>query len=243
MKNKIIGIALVAALSLWSHRASADYEAIAVANGGVVKGTVLLSGAKPRIKRYMVSKNPEICGPEPRDMPLVHANGDALLDAVVYLEDIARGKPLPAAAKKVTINQKGCGFEPYLSVMVNGGELEAINSDSILHNIHVYSLTGGVRHTVMNVSQPERGNIVAKRITLAQGRALKVECDAHDFMHAWVFVARNPYYAVVDGEGRFEIGDVPPGDYLVRVWHGVLGIRAKPVTVPPGETVSLKLSY
>ncbi|NIR59986.1 MAG: hypothetical protein GWO02_10890, partial [Gammaproteobacteria bacterium] len=187
---------------------------------------------------------PEVCGPEWRDLSLVRANGDALIDAVVYLEDIERGKPFSAAAKKVTINQKACTFEPYLSVMANSGELEAVNSDPVLHNIHVYELTtGGVRRTVMNVSQPERGDIVAKRITLAQGRALKVECDAHDFMHAWVFVARNPYYAVVDREGRFQIDDVPPGDYIVRVWHGSLGIRGVRVTVPAGDSVSLHLSF
>jgi hypothetical protein len=95
----------------------------------------------------------------------------------------------------------------------------------------------------MNVSQPERGNIVSKRIVMEQGHALKIECDAHAFMHAWVFVARNPYYAEVDEQGRFEIDEVPPGDYMVRAWHGVLGIRAQRITVPANGTVSLQLSF
>jgi hypothetical protein len=243
MKDTFKGAILALGLWLVSLDAYADYEATAVANAGVIEGKVLLGNAAPRIQRYLISKNLEACGPEERDVPLVRANGDALIDVVVYLDEIERGKPFRAAAKKVTINQKGCAFEPYLSVMANGGELEAVNSDSVLHNIHVYDLTGGVRHTVMNVSQPERGDIVAKRIDLPQAHVLKVECDAHDFMHAWVFIARNPYYAIVDREGHFRISDVPPGDYVVRAWHGTLGIRAVRVTVPAAGTVSLPIPF
>ncbi|MHA1152010.1 MAG: carboxypeptidase regulatory-like domain-containing protein [Alphaproteobacteria bacterium] len=243
MKRTLIAASVLAALSLTPLGARAEYEAATVDNAGVITGRVLLGDATPEFRQHQISKNTEVCGLGPRHIPLVHANEDALLDVVVYLEDIERGKPFAAAAKKVTIDQKACSFEPHLSVMADGGELEAINSDPLLHNIHVYEISGGLRQTVMNVSQPERGNIVSKRISLERGHALKIECDAHDFMHASVFVARNPYYAVVDERGRFEIGEVPPGDYMVRAWHGVLGIRAQRITVPANGTVFLRLSF
>ena len=243
MKRTLIAASVLAALSLSPPGARAEYEVATVDNAGVITGRVLLGGATPEIQQHQVSKNTEVCGLGPRHILLVHANQDALLDVIVYLEDIERGKPFAAAAKKVTIDQKACTFEPRLSVMADGGELEAINSDPMLHNIHVYEISGGLRHTVMNVSQPERGNIVSKRISLKRGHALKIECDAHGFMHAWVFVARNPYYAQVDEQGRFEIDEVPPGDYMVRAWHGALGIRAQRITVPANGTVSLQLSF
>jgi hypothetical protein len=126
---------------------------------------------------------------------------------------------------------------------MNDGELEAINSDHTLHNIHIYAVTGRQRRTVLNVSQPQKANIVAKRITLDTAHALKVECDAHDFMHAYVFVARNPYFAVVDGQGWFRIGGVPPGRHVIKVWHPVLGVRETAITIRPGATEEMEFSF
>ena len=72
---------------------------------------------------------------------------------------------------------------------------------------------------------------------------MKVECDAHDFMHAFVFVAKNPYYSVVDENGNFEIGDIPAGNYTIKVWHGVLGEQEDTVTVDAGGNASVTMSY
>ncbi len=73
---------------------------------------------------------------------------------------------------------------------------------------------------------------------------MKVECDAHDFMHAFVFVAKNPYYAVVGDDGSFNIGDIPPGKYKVNVWHGVLGIvKGGEFEVTAGGDTKIDLSF
>jgi hypothetical protein len=219
------------------------YETAPVLHGGVIEGRVDAGRAQPKVEHYYISKNTDICGFGARDVQLVRLRAGALLDAVVYLEAVAKGKPFPAAAKKVTINQKGCRFLPSLSVLANGGELEAVNSDPALHNIHAYALVDRTRHTVLNVSQPERGNIVAKRFRLKTAKSMTVKCDAHDFMHAVVFIARNPYYAMVDEDGRFRITNVPPGTYVIRAWHSVLGERQTTVTVPAGGRATAHFSY
>ncbi len=218
--------------------AGANYDVTGVANGGTVRGRIELFSPRPRFREYIISKDTAICGRGMLSVQLVRVNGKALLDAVVYIEAIGHGKPFPAAARKTTLNQRHCRFKPYLSVLMNGGELEAVNSDRTLHNIHVYELTRRGRSSVMNVSQPRKGNIVAKRISLTKGRALKVECDAHDFMHAFVFVARNPYYDLVDDSGGFEITNVPPGRYVIRAWHPTLGERSATVVVKPGSAAT-----
>ena len=233
----LLGFAVV------SGAAEAKYAVKAVSNGGTVSGKVALGSAKADTKKFTISKNPEICGTGTRSVPLVRANGDALNDAVVYLDKVKEGKAFPAGLKKITLNQSKCEFAPYLSVMANQGELEAINSDPVLHNIHTYELIGRARRTVMNVSQPEKGNMVTKKIKLRRGAGMKVECDAHDFMHAFVFVAKNPYFAVVNDKGEFEIKDIPPGEYTIKVWHGVLGEKSGKVKVSAGGKATVDFSY
>ncbi len=144
----------------------------------------------------------------------------------------------------LTLTQEACEFGPALGVIANLGELTAVNLDHTLHNIHTYELIGNARRTVMNVSQPNAGDTVTKEIKLRKGNGMKVECDAHDFMHSFVYVAKNPYYSVVDENGHFEIGDVPAGTYTIMVWHGQLGeIEGGEVTVEANGEVTFDMSY
>ena len=244
----LIFAALLAALTVAAGLAGATdrtnpYREVAVTDGGRITGRVRAGGASPKVERYIVAKQNEICGGNYRDSPLVLVNAGALQDVVVYLERVPAGKPFRAAAKKVTINQRGCTFEPFLTVLMNGGELEAFNSDPLFHNIHVYELLGRSRNTIANVSQPRKGDIMTMSVHLEKGSALKIECAAHDFMHAHVFVASNPYYAIVARDGGFEITDVPPGRYTIRAWHPYLGEREQSIEIPPGASASMNFEY
>lgn len=230
-------------ISATAVQAAKKYIEAEVANGGTISGQVKLGSAETESQTFTIAKNPEVCGTGERVVEWVRANGEGLLDAVVYLEDIAEGKPFTSEAAKVSMDQKGCRFLPFVQVLTNEGDFEAKNSDPVLHNIHTYELIKKARRTVFNVSQPEEGHTFNKQVKLRRGHAMKVECDAHDFMHAWVFVARNPYYALVDDNGGFSIGDVPPGDYTLKVWHGRLGEVESAVTVEAGGTIEVDLAY
>lgn len=211
---------------------------------GTVKGKVAAGEAKARTENYTISKDPDVCGTGTRTFEAIKIKNGVLLDTVVYLDKVKGGsKTFSAGMKKVTINQEGCEFKPFFSVMQKGGELEAVNSDPVLHNIHTYELIGRARRTLMNVSQPEKGNIVTKKVKTRKGVGMKIECDAHDFMHAFVFVAKNPYFSVVKEDGSFEIADVPPGKYTIKVWHGVLGEKKGKIEVKDGGTASIDFSY
>jgi len=74
---------------------------------------------------------------------------------------------------------------------------------------------------------------------------MKVECDQHDFMHSFVFVANNPYYAVVGKDGTFKIENVPAGKYKLKTWHGYLkkNPKYKRIRIQAGKTKTVDFQY
>lgn len=223
---------------------AAAYSEIEVTDGGTIVGSISAGEAVSESKTYTISKDTDICGEGTRTVDFVRVNEGMLQDAVVFLEKVKEGKSFPEEIMTLTLTQEACEFAPALGVIANLGELTAINSDHTLHNIHTYELIGNARRTVMNVSQPEAGDTVTKGIKLRKGNGMKIECDAHDFMHSFVYVAKNPYYSVVDENGSFEITDVPAGTYAIMVWHGKLGeIEGGEVTVDANGEVTFDMSY
>lgn len=235
----------LAIVGLATSASAKGYKEVEVSDGGSFVGTVAAGGAAADTRSYTISKDPEICGTGTREVPFVEINDNGTLkNAVVFLSKIEQGKPFDPDTINLTIDQKGCEFSTTLGVMANLGELTATNSDPTLHNIHTYEQIGKARRSVLNVSQPNQGDTVVKKVKLRRGNGMKVECDAHDFMHSFVFVAKNPYYSVVDDTGAFSIDGIPAGAYDVVVWHGALGeIEAGTITVTANGQVSMDLSY
>lgn len=246
MKNLFTKSAIaLAVLGMATAATAKGYTEVDVTDGGSFVGTVSAGGAEADMRKYTISKDPEICGAGSREVPFVQVNeAGMLVNAVVFLADIEAGKAMPEALMKLTIDQTQCEFTPAMGVMANTGELTAINNDHTLHNIHVYELIGKARKTVLNVSQPSQGDVLNKEIKLRRGNGMKVECDAHDFMHSFVYVAKTPYFSVVDETGAFSITDIPAGEYKVMMWHGFLGEKkVGSVTVDAGGEVTMELSY
>lgn len=223
---------------------AASYKTVDVTDGGSIVGSVSAGDNGAESKSYTISKDPDICGEGTREVSFVNVNGGMLQDAVVFLAKVKSGKAFPDGLDTLTLTQEKCEFAPALGIMSNKGELTAINSDHTLHNIHTYEQIGKARRTVMNVSQPNAGDEVTKTVKLRKGNGMKVECDAHDFMHSFVFVAKNPYFSVVDENGGFSITDVPAGSYKIVVWHGFLGeVDGGKVEVSAGGEVTFDLTY
>jgi hypothetical protein len=63
--------------------------------------------------------------------------------------------------------------------------------------------------------------------------SIRVTCDVHSWMEAWIVVTEHPYCVASDEKGAFELTDVPPGTYTLRLWHESLGEAEQQVTVKP----------
>ena len=243
----VLGTIVATTLSLPAY--AAKYQVISVQNGGTITGKVTFRGseaeAKKHTKVYTITKDTDICGTGSRKVEYVKINGKALNDVVVYLSKVKKGKAWPKDEKNTTIDQKGCEFLPFFTVMANKGKLTSINSDPVAHNIHTYALIGRAKKTKINLSQPTQDSKISKQIKLKKrSHGMKVECDQHDFMHSFVFVAKNPYYAVVGKDGTYKIENVPPGRYKLKTWHGYLkNPRYKRISIKAGKTKTANFKY
>lgn len=242
IKNLSIIAGLTMAIVASPSVLAAKYKVIDVADGGSISGKVSFTGKDPAPLVFKISKDNDVCGTGNREIDYVKVNGDALTNVVVYLEKVKQGKAFNAAEKDSTILQKGCEFLPYMQIMQNEGNAAIINEDPVLHNIHSYEIIGKAKKTVMNISQPDKGTI-NKKIKLKRGVGMKIECDAHDFMHGFVFVAKNPYYAMVAENGSYTIDNIPAGKYKVRAFHGTLGTQKGKATVAAGASQTVDFTF
>ncbi len=205
------------------------YEVAPVTDGGTIKGKVVYQGPVPT-KKIIPSKDKEVCG-DIRDVPEILVGDDkGVKDAVVYLKGIEKGKALEKPVKKPEIVNKGCDFVPHVQAFPVG-TVVIVNSDPVMHNTHGFH----GKATVFNVALPVKGQRIEK--PLKKPGIMRVECDTHGWMLAWVYAAENPYYAVTQKDGTFSIGDVPPGSYTLVAWHELTGETETPVTVKAKETV------
>jgi plastocyanin len=211
-----VALVVVAGLLLGSGPAGAQ-------GGGTIVGEVKVSGAAPPPKTIKVNKDAEVCGAEKKIVEVAVGPGNGLAEAVVSVADAKGAKP----AKKAVLDQKGCEFRPSVLVMAPG-EVDILNSDGVLHNIHTFSTA----NSPINKAQPKFKKTMTEKFSKPE--AIKVQCDAHSWMLGWIYVTENPA-AVTDDKGGFKIENVPAGKHKVEVWHPVLGKQSKEVEVKAGQ--------
>jgi hypothetical protein len=219
------------------------YEGIAVHDGGRVTGKVTFRGTPPPPRRVLMTKDKEACGEGYRELRDVSVTDDALDGVVVFLDGVTRGKPWSIPQGGYTVDQRGCAFHPHISVVPQGAELVVLNSDPVLHNIHAYEVVGSARKTLFNVAQPRFKTRVARAIKTTTGKVVRIECDAHNWMLGWLYVAESPYAVVVKGDGTFALDGVPPGRHLLKAWHPTLGIKELEISVPPHGRVVVSFEF
>jgi len=232
-RAKNISHALMATFMMLAFVASAAaYEAIKVNNGGAVSGVVKFAGAAPKAARLEVSKDRDVCGAHPLyDQSLEVGRGGGIRNAVVTITDISRGAPLKPETQ-VKFDQRGCEYVPHVAAFPAGSTVAIVNSDGILHSIHTESTV----NPIIDMAQPGFKKTIS--VTIAKPEAIKVTCDAHNWMIGWWYVTANPYYAVTGADGRYTIRNVPPGTYMLKVWQETLGTLTQKVTNKPGASVT-----
>jgi plastocyanin len=205
-------LAVAAAVALSATPAVAAYEAVAVTDGGTLSGVVRFVGTPSKLEPLVVARDRETCGAQQSSEALVRGLNRGVRGSVVLIEGITRGKK---ATGEVLLDSQRCLFVSHVSALAVGDRVRVKSSDATVHNVRGFMGTA----TVFNLALPTRDQLVDVTRRLTKPGVVRVVCDAHPHMFAWLVVHDSPYVAVTDDAGAFQIADVPPQTYRVTVWH------------------------
>jgi plastocyanin len=208
--------------------------------GGTIKGHVHLSGKLPGNPIIRMGMDP-MCAQINRGTQVVQeavvASADGSL-ANVFVEVQGKFPQTPVPTVPMTIDQRGCVFRPRVVGARVGQTLQIRNSDAWLHNVHSLSSL----RNVFNVGQPKDGTVYPFPLKDVEVM-LRLKCDVHSWMTAYVGVVNHPYFAVSGNTGTFEIANVPPGTYTVQAWQERYGRLTQTVRVAAGAVANVDFTY
>ncbi len=132
-------------------------------------------------------------------------------NAVVYIDKIP-GKTFAPPANPSTMDQLNLKFVPHVLTILAGTKVKFPNSDVVRHN--VFSPSSVQKFTLGTYKLGE-----TRLQVFAKPGVVTLLCNIHAEMSAYIVVTETPYSAITDAAGNYTISNVPPGRYILRVWH------------------------
>jgi plastocyanin len=210
------------------------------ATAGSISGSVKFEGTPPVAETIRLTKD---CvtgsGPNPQsEAVLVGANG-GLQNVFVYVRDgLDSAYSFDPPAAPAELKQTGCEYRPRVMGVQVGQPIDIENADPTLHNVHALPMV----NTEFNKHQPTQGQHMTHVFT-APEVMVRFKCDVHPWMSSWVGVVSNPFFAVSDQEGHFNIKGLPPGTYTLEAWHEKYGRQTSQVTVGDHQDQTIAFTF
>jgi hypothetical protein len=190
---------------------------------GTIKFTAKLKGAAP--KRAEIEMSAAECAAAhaaepPLDETVIEGSGGTLQNVMVWIDNLDKKYAFKAPSSPIVIDQSGCMYKPHVVTMMAKQSIEVKNSDPVQHNIHALAKA----NDEFNFSQGAKSALTlttgSKDKTFGSPEVpIKIKCDVHGWMGAWVGVFKHPYHGVTGADGSVTLKDVPPGTYTLKVWH------------------------
>jgi plastocyanin len=215
-------------------------QKVDMATAGDVTGVVSLDGTAPKNEPIKMNADP-VCMRENKDpqfQETYEAKDGKLANVFVYVKDGLGNYIFDTPTEPAKIDQKNCRYHPHVFGIRVGQPLEIINSDPTLHNIHALPKS----NTEFNNGQPIQGMKMTHTFDKKEVM-VPFKCDVHGWMNAYVGVMDNPYYAVTDADGKFELKSLPPGTYTIEAWHEKLGTQTQSVTLGQKDTKEVNFTF
>lgn len=212
-----------------------------LSNAGGIAGKVVFNGEAPAPQPVSMAADPYCQSAHSEavtDTPVVVGEDGGLANVLVYVSDGLGNWSFPVPEEPAVLDQQGCLYHPHVLAVRAGQTVVFRNDDDTLHNINVQPAD----NPAFNTGQPVAGMTIEKVFENPE-IGIPARCDVHPWMSAYIHVLAHPYFAVTGTDGAFDLGQLPPGEYVVSVWHETLGTQTQTVTVNPGETAELSISF
>jgi plastocyanin len=222
--------------------ASAKFTVVDPATAGSIHGIIHFSGKAPAPVAIDMGMDPgcTLSNLKPNFSQQYVVNDGALANVYVYLKHGLEGNNYAVPSKPAILDQTGCRYAPHVLALMAGQTLQVRNSDPTMHNVHAQP--SAPSNPQWNMSQMPKGAPIEKTFHDPEVM-MPLKCNQHHWMKAYVNVAQNPFYAVSDGKGRFEISGLPPGQYILAAIHEAMGEQTQAVTVDPKQDKAVDFTF
>ena len=209
-------------------------------NEATVTGTINVTGTIPKPWLIDMAADP-VCveaNLKPQLDELI-VRDNKLQNAFVYLKsETLRGYRFAVPDSEVVLQHRNCYYSPHVLGILVGQKLSVVNSDPTTHNTHPTPKY----NPEWNMSAPPDSPPI-KKIFARPETFIPFKDNQHPWERAYLGVMGHPFFAVTDEFGRFEIRGVPPGSYMLVVWHERLGEQEVEITVAPSEIRNADFTY
>jgi len=154
--------------------------------------------------------------------------------SVVYLESGPRPAFDQREPARAVMDQRNETFVPHVLAIMAGTTVDFPNSDRIYHNVFSLSKPGP-----FDLGRYAAGR--SKSVRFDRPGIIRVFCDIHSHMSAFILVFGHPYFTMTDGDGRYRLDNVPSGAYTIVAWNEGTTSEPAPVTVASGGTTEMDL--
>ncbi len=248
MKKKLHQVLFALTTILTFSLPAFSYQEINVQNGGTIKGNTKMIGGMPypRVYHLILFPNIDMCAEVDTDDEMNRVLDDfkvsdkgGLRDTIITLEHVEAGKPFNK--EPINILSENCKFFPDVNVIRQGESFKIDNTDAVMHNSQVYQKERG--KILLNIPIPAE-EVSEGKVTFEKNyKIMQMICGMHEFMQTWGYRVQNPYYFKTDKDGNFNIGDIPPGEYVVNAWHYLMKPQKKKIKIAAGETIDLNFEF
>lgn len=211
-------------------------------SGGRITGTVVVAGVVAPAAEIRFDADPQCISIADREARraehLVVGEANAVQNVFVYVKQGLPAQAYPPPRDAMVLDQQKCRYVPRVLGVQVDQPLTIRNSDPLLHTVR----GEGAVNERFNVGTPVQGMEVT-RVFRAAEVMVPVRCDMHPWMNAYIGVLDHPFFDVTGESGRFSITGLPPGTYVIEIWHERLGTQTHEVDVSAGEARDVTFTY